>query len=123
PERRGHAQEVQSVRLHHAGARQVRPHPGKVSPPGDNPSVGGREGGPAHAGPRPDGLKTPRRFTMTVPTSSGSFPPEALDLGQPLAVFRGSRLLSVVALVVGPLGLLLFPGAAIAGYASGGIKE
>jgi hypothetical protein len=60
---------------------------------------------------------------MIVPTGSGSLPPEVLDLGQPLAVFRGSRLLSVIALIVGPLGVLLFPGAAIAGYATGGIKE
>lgn len=60
---------------------------------------------------------------MSTQKASDPFPAEVIPLGEPFAVFRGSRLLSMVSLIVGPVGILFFLGLTILGYATGGIKE
>src|SRR5262245_24728132 len=60
---------------------------------------------------------------MTAPTTSTSLPPEVIALGEPVVLFHGSRVLSAVSLILGPLMLLIFPGVAVAGYATGGFQE
>jgi hypothetical protein len=60
---------------------------------------------------------------MNTPRVSDLSAVEAVPLGQPFAVFRGSKLLSMISLIVGPLGVFLIPGATIVGYVTGGVKE
>lgn len=53
----------------------------------------------------------------------GVVPPEVRALGEPFAVFHGRKGLAVVWLLLAPIGLVVFPGAANADYATGDSRE